>query len=220
MPKISQYSDGGNPTDQDEVIIVRGGVNYKLKDFVHNQVLNGLSTATNAVITTVDTVLTAFGKLQAQITAKGVTNGDTHDHSGGDGAQINHTTLSNIGTNTHAQIDTKLATVYTGGLIRGAGATLEISVGGSITPTHTFHRVDTNGGAATDNLPTINAANAVDGDVIVITSTNNARDVTVQDAVDNINCAGDFTLANARDKMMLVWDSALSLWCEVSRSTN
>lgn len=39
-----------------------------------------------------------------------VTNGDTHDHAGGDGAQVNHTGLSNIGTNTHAQIDAFLET--------------------------------------------------------------------------------------------------------------
>lgn len=43
------------------------------------------------------------------LNANGVTNGDSHDHAGGDGAQINHTGLSNIGTNTHAQIDTFLA---------------------------------------------------------------------------------------------------------------
>jgi hypothetical protein len=42
------------------------------------------------------------------VAGKGVTNGDSHDHNGGDGAQVNHTTLSNIGTNTHGQIDTAI----------------------------------------------------------------------------------------------------------------
>jgi hypothetical protein len=42
-------------------------------------------------------------------TTRGVTNGDSHDHSGGDGAQINHTTLANSGSNTHAQIDNHIA---------------------------------------------------------------------------------------------------------------
>lgn len=41
--------------------------------------------------------------------AKGVTNGDSHDHNSGDGNQVNHTTLSNIGSNSHATIDSHIA---------------------------------------------------------------------------------------------------------------
>ena len=42
--------------------------------------------------------------------AKGVTNGDSHDHSGGDGAQILHSSLSGAGVNAHTTIDAYIAT--------------------------------------------------------------------------------------------------------------
>lgn len=38
-----------------------------------------------------------------------VTGGNAHNHVGGDGAQIDHTGLSNIGTNAHSVLDTHLA---------------------------------------------------------------------------------------------------------------
>ncbi len=35
--------------------------------------------------------------------AKGVTNGDSHDHSGGDGAQVDHGSLAGLGDDDHTQ---------------------------------------------------------------------------------------------------------------------
>jgi hypothetical protein len=40
--------------------------------------------------------------------AKGVTNGDAHDHLGGDGGTIAHSSLSGVGTNAHVVIDTHI----------------------------------------------------------------------------------------------------------------
>lgn len=53
---------------------------------VRNTLLTGLSTATNAVITAADTVLDAFGKLQAQITSHFGVGGSTHPTAVASGA--------------------------------------------------------------------------------------------------------------------------------------
>jgi len=57
--------------------------------------------------------------------AQGVTGGDAHAHTGGQGAQIAHTALSAIGVNTHAQVDTALTAAAATSRV-GPGATLSL----------------------------------------------------------------------------------------------
>lgn len=69
-----------------------------------NDIITAIYDKAGVALGNADTV-DGFHASAFALVANGVTNGDSHDHSGGDGAQINHTTLSNIGTFTHAQLD-------------------------------------------------------------------------------------------------------------------
>lgn len=74
----------------------------------HTQATSHESPDTDAAPTSLHHTL-GTGANQAAAGNRGVTNGDAHDHAGGDGGQIAHGSLSAIGTNTHAQIDSAIS---------------------------------------------------------------------------------------------------------------
>ena len=76
--------------------------------------------------------------------------------------------------------------------------------------------VDTEGGAATDDLSTINGAGMV-GHSITLRSASASRVVTVKDSTQ-LRLAGDFVINSTTDTITLIWTG--SQWFEVSRSDN
>jgi len=130
-----------------------------------------------------------------------------------DGAGNLSFTDPNAGTATLKQL-------YGQKVVMGAPTELTIA-SGAITVTQSYHIVDTEGDAGTDDLDTINGG--VDGMRLVLRSADNARDVTVvQDVAKNIrlDAPGNFTLDFRADRIELMYDADLSLWVELSRSDN
>jgi ketosteroid isomerase-like protein len=89
-------------------------------------------------------------------------------------------------------------------------------------PKTTLIIVDTESAGATDDLDTITTNWAREGQVIVLRCANDARDVVVKHLTGNINLAGaaDFTLGIRGTTLTLMYNAAVSQWCETSRSTN
>jgi len=90
---------------------------------------------------------------------------------------------------------------------------------GSINATKSYHNVDTEGGAATDTLTTINGG--FEGMRLILNAKNSSRTVTINSS-DNIRLdvdKGDFSMTHELDKIELMYNR-LGLWCELSRSNN
>ena len=113
---------------------------------------------------------------------------------------------------------TKLAAIGAGGMYNlGPSPTLTIA-SGAITVTKSYHKVDTEGAAATDDLDTINGG--TDGDILILRTANAARDVTVKNGTGNLRTVGDFTLNFMEDRITLQYDGDMGVWLEIARSNN
>jgi hypothetical protein len=132
---------------------------------------------------------------------------------------------SHNGSDTGAEVlsisNSGLATFSGGVTVSGGFLSLdtptELTIAsGAVTVTRSFHDVDTEGDAATDDLDTINGGSA--GDILTLKTVTGSRDVTVKDATGNLRLAGDFTLTSPNDTITLIKYS--TVWIETSRSDN
>jgi hypothetical protein len=89
-------------------------------------------------------------------------------------------------------------------------------VGGAITVTDSWHKVDTEGLTGTDNLETI--LGGEEGDILVLTAAHDSRTVSVRDNTGNCRLAGNFNLDHTFDTITLMFNG--TFWLELARSNN
>lgn len=87
---------------------------------------------------------------------------------------------------------------------------------GVITRDQSYMAIETQGGAASDNLDTIQGGE--EGDILILEALNSTHTVVVKDGTGNINGPGDVTLNHAEDKVMLIFNG--SEWDVISSSNN
>lgn len=96
-----------------------------------------------------------------------------------------------------------------------AGVPVTIS-GGVIPMIATFMAVDTEGGAASDDLDNITTNGVSPGTIVILHAANNARTVVVKDGT--LILAGDFTMDSSSDTITLIM--GITNWRELARSDN
>lgn len=102
------------------------------------------------------------------------------------------------------------------GLLNVEETTVTIDLAGAVTVASSNVTVDTNGGAANDNLDTINGG--ASGDTLIVRAANDARTVVARDGIDNLQLAGDCTLDDTDDTLMLIYDG--SNWLQLACNDN
>jgi len=179
--------------------------------------LTGNTTATNTITISWDPISGATGYKLYRSTETGDWDADVNDSLVDSGSISAPTTslIDDCTSDTASQAPPSTNT--TGGDVTGIlsfsnASELTIATG-VITATQTYHRVDTEGDAASDDLDTINGG--AEGDILILRAENTARTVVVKDGT-NIKTAGDMSLDNTEDTITLVYNQ--SAWLEMARS--
>lgn len=102
-------------------------------------------------------------------------------------------------------------------LLTGFSGVLTIDTG-SITPTGHLHLVETESGAASDDLDTIDGTDVPPAARLVLAAADDGHTVVVKNGTGNIYCGADFSLASSKDTIELMWTGAE--WVKMSASTN
>ena len=125
------------------------------------------------------------------------------------------TALDVVGTVTADGLDVSGNAVVDGKINFGGSSELTIN-SGAVTITGSYHQIDTESDASSDDLDTINGGSI--GDIVILRPSSSSRTVVVKDATGNLNLAGDFSMGSAADLIVLMYQSFG--WVELSRSDN
>lgn len=87
---------------------------------------------------------------------------------------------------------------------------------GIITITNNFHKIETEGGAASDDLNTINGG--VTGQILVLMAYDSAHTVILKDNTGNLKLSADITLDESYDTATLIFNG--TFWCLLASSNN
>jgi hypothetical protein len=119
--------------------------------------------------------------------------------TGGAGANTALSNLSSVSVNDTINMNTNDLTNIQFLQLK---TTTELTISsGNITPTQSYHRIDTQSGASTDSLDGF--LSMVTGQLLILRSENSSRDPTLRDSItggNKMNGAGNFTLDNVADR--------------------
>ncbi|MBL4839127.1 MAG: hypothetical protein JKY34_16300 [Kordiimonadaceae bacterium] len=110
---------------------------------------------------------------------------------------------------------TTTGTVTAGKVSLGSPTELTLNAG-AVTVSKSFHMIDTEADAATDDLVTITGGD--EGDIMVVVAASDSRTVVLKDSGGNLVIAGDCSLDTAHDSITLI--KGPFGWHEMCRSNN